>query len=50
MPRRRGLTLQSDYDVEKQRRVIVATQRWGFSHIIAAATSVATVRYDDSGS
>lgn len=49
MTRRRGMTIQSDYDVEKQRRVLVATQRWGFSHIIAAATAVATVRYDDDG-
>jgi len=49
LPRRRGLTLQSDYDVEKQRRVLVATQRLGFSHIISAAKAVATVRYDDDG-
>jgi HK97 family phage prohead protease len=49
MPRRRGVTVQSDYDVEKQRRVLVATQRWGFSSIISAAPSVATVRYDDNG-
>lgn len=35
VPRLRGFSIQSDYDVEKQRRVIVSTQRLGFNSIIA---------------
>lgn len=35
VPRLRGFNIQSDYDVEKQRRVIVSTQRLGFNDIIA---------------
>lgn len=35
VPRLRGFSIQSDYDVEKQRRVIVSTQRLGFNDIIA---------------
>lgn len=50
VPRLRGVTLQSDYDVERQRRVLVATQRLGFSSIISAAPAVATVTYDADGS
>lgn len=43
VPRLRGFNVQSDYDVEFQRRVIVATQRLGFSDIISGeAVSVAT--------
>jgi hypothetical protein len=34
VPRLRGFSIQSDYDVEKQRRVIVSTQRLGFNDII----------------
>lgn len=49
VPRLRGVTLQSDYDVERQRRVLVATQRLGFSSIISAATAVASVTYDADG-
>jgi len=49
VPRLRGVTLQSDYDVERQRRVLVATQRLGFSSIISAAKAVATVTYDADG-
>lgn len=47
-PRLRGFSVQSDYDVEKQRRVIVATQRIGFDEIIPAGTgfsAVASVSY-----
>jgi HK97 family phage prohead protease/HK97 family phage major capsid protein len=50
VPRLRGVTLQSDYDVERQRRVLVATQRLGFSSIISAAKAVAVVSYDADGS
>lgn len=44
VPRLRGMTVQSDYDVEKQRRVIVSTQRLGFSDIITGE-GVATAKY-----
>ncbi len=36
----RGLNVQSDYDVEKQRQVLVATQRIGFNQIIAGQAVV----------
>lgn len=49
IPRLRGVTVQSDYDVERQRRVLVATQRLGFSSIISTAKAVATVTYDADG-
>lgn len=46
MPRIRGLRVQSDYYVEKQQQVIVATQRFGFSDIIAgSAVAIATYDY-----
>jgi len=35
VPRQRGFTVQSEYYVEKQARVLVATQRFGFKQIIA---------------
>jgi hypothetical protein len=47
MPRIRGLRVQSDYYVEKQQQVIVATQRFGFSDIIAGQAVVA-MTYDYS--
>jgi hypothetical protein len=34
VPRQRGFTVQSEYYVEKQARVLVATQRFGFKQII----------------
>jgi len=34
MPRQRGFNVQSEYYVEKQSRVLVATQRFGFKQII----------------
>lgn len=49
VPRLRGVTLQSDYDVERQRRVLVATQRLGFSSVISSAKAVAVVSYDSDG-
>lgn len=49
IPRLRGVTLQSDYDVERQRRVLVATQRLGFSSIISAAKAVSVITYDANG-
>ena len=40
MPRLRGVTIESDYEVANQRRVLVASQRLGFTDLINAATSV----------
>jgi HK97 family phage prohead protease len=39
MPRLRGVTIESDYEVANQRRVLVASQRLGFTDMINAATS-----------
>jgi HK97 family phage prohead protease/HK97 family phage major capsid protein len=45
MPRLRGLTMESDYEVINQRRVLVSTQRLGFDEVIVAAKSAATLQY-----
>ena len=39
MPRLRGVTIESDYEVINQRRVLVASQRLGFTDLIDGATS-----------
>ena len=39
IPRLRGVTIESDYEVANQRRVLVASQRIGFSDLIDGATS-----------
>ena len=49
LPRQRGITVQTDYDVENQSRIIVATQRVGFSETIDGV-GVATMTYDADGS
>jgi HK97 family phage prohead protease len=48
MPRLRGITIESDYEVANQRRVLVASQRIGFTDMIAQATSVHTIQYKAS--
>jgi len=48
MPRLRGITIESDYEVANQRRVLVASQRLGFTDLIATATSVHTLAYKAS--
>ena len=48
MPRLRGITIESDYEVANQRRVLVASQRIGFTDMIATATSVHTLAYKAS--
>ena len=48
MPRLRGVTIESDYEVANQRRVLVASQRIGFTDMIAAATSVHVLQYKGS--
>ena len=46
MPRQRGFNVQSEYYVEKQSRVLVATQRFGFKQIIEGRN---TGQGNDSG-
>lgn len=48
VPRLRGLTVESDYEVREQRRVLVTSQRLGFSEIIPDAMSVVGLRYATS--
>ena len=48
MPRLRGVTIESDYEVANQRRVLVASQRIGFTDMIAGATSVHALQYKAS--
>jgi len=48
LPRQRGITVQTDYDVETQSRILVATQRVGFAEIIDGV-AVATMTYDADG-
>jgi len=48
MPRLRGVTIESDYEVANQRRVLVASQRIGFTDMIAGATSVHALQYKGS--
>ena len=45
MPRLRGVTVESDYDVANQRRVLVASQRLGFLDLIDGADSVQALKY-----
>ena len=39
IPRLRGVTVEQDYEVMNQRRVIVATQSLGFEEIVAGASA-----------
>ena len=48
MPRLRGITVESDYEVANQRRVLVASQRIGFAQIISGATSAWALQYKGS--
>jgi hypothetical protein len=48
MPRLRGITIESDYEVANQRRVLVASQRIGFSDMIPSTTSAWTLQYKGS--
>lgn len=45
VPRLRGVTVESDYLVESQHRVLVTSQRLGFKEIIPNATSVVGFKY-----
>jgi HK97 family phage prohead protease len=45
IPRQRGVTVESDYSVEDQHRVLVTSQRLGFKEIIPNAKSVFGFKY-----
>lgn len=45
IPRLRGVTVETDYEVRQQRRVLVASQRLGFTDIIDAAASKYAFKY-----
>jgi HK97 family phage prohead protease len=48
MPRLRGVTIESDYEVANQRRVLVASQRLGFTDLIDASTATWALQYKAS--
>jgi len=48
MPRLRGVTIESDYEVANQRRVLVASQRLGFTDLIDGSTACHTLQYKAS--
>ena len=48
MPRLRGVTVESDYEVAAQRRVLVASQRIGFTDLIDGATSKWALAYQSA--
>ena len=48
IPRLRGVTVESDYEVANQRRVLVASQRLGFVDIINGATNKWALQYKAS--
>lgn len=45
IPRLRGMTIESEYQVEEQRTVLVSSQRLGFDEIIPNAMSVVGLKY-----
>jgi HK97 family phage prohead protease/HK97 family phage major capsid protein len=45
IPRLRGMTVESDYEVSNQRRVLVASQRMGFIDIIDGASAKYALQY-----
>jgi len=48
LPRLRGVTVESDYEVINQRRVLVASQRLGFTDLIDGATSKWAYQYKNA--
>jgi len=48
MPRLRGVTIESDYEVANQRRVLVASQRLGFTDLIDGSTAAHALQYKAS--
>ena len=49
MTRLRGVTVESDYEVANQRRVLVASQRLGFDDLIDGASTKRAFKYAASG-
>lgn len=45
IPRLRNMKVEQDYEVGKQRRIIVATQSLGFTELFAAATASIVIKY-----
>jgi HK97 family phage prohead protease len=45
VPRQRGVTVESQYLVENQHRVLTTTQRLGFNEVIKDATAVVGLKY-----
>ena len=45
VPRLRGVTVESDYEVSDQRRLLLSSQRLGFNELIVNAPAVAALRY-----
>ena len=45
IPRLRGVTVEQDYEVMNQRRVIVASQSLGFNRLVNAAESAVKISY-----
>jgi HK97 family phage prohead protease len=48
VPRQRGVTVESDYLIEEQHRVLVTSQRLGFKEIIVGAPSVFGLKYPNA--
>jgi HK97 family phage prohead protease len=48
VPRQRGVTVESEYSVEDQHRVLVTSQRLGFKEIIVGAPSVFGLKYPNA--
>jgi len=45
VPRLRGVTVESEYQVENQRTALVTSQRLGFNEVIPSATAVIGLKY-----
>jgi HK97 family phage prohead protease len=45
VPRLRGMTVESDYEVSDQRRLLLSSQRLGFNELIVNAPAVTGLRY-----
>jgi HK97 family phage prohead protease len=45
VPRLRGMTMENDYQARNQNTAVIATQRIGFTELIAGATAVTSLQY-----
>jgi len=48
VPRLRGMTVESEYSVDKQHTVLVSSQRLGFDEIIPGAPAIVGLKYADA--